>query len=261
MKLIKHKYEHFVNDNVEVCLKNETSHYNIHIVYYINCICNENWFSWAFNQINLVKYMNATIYVISTVEKSKETEFITKILNICPNIIIECYYENEFEYRGIKKIWELGQIHNNKNDILLYFHSKGVTHHTSYESNKNDHYNIILKDIELIKEIFTIFPIIDKIGYCSGGIGWIWYNFWYVRGSYINKVEMPIKTNRRHYYEDYISRKVNDNDKYSLNERPLNYYVNSLNSCYGFHTDKNNIKNIGSYYCPNSDSYYSCTVQ
>jgi len=59
---------------------------------------------------------------------------------------------------------------------------------------KNDHYNIILKDIELIKEIFTIFPIIDKIGYCSGGIGWIWYNFWYVRGSYINKVEMPIKT-------------------------------------------------------------------
>jgi hypothetical protein len=71
---------------------------------------------------------------------------------------------------------------------------------------------------------------------------------------------MPIKTNRRHYYEDYISRKVNDNDKYSLNERPLNYYVNSLNSCYGFHTDKNNIKNIGSYYCPNSESYYSCAV-
>jgi len=258
MKIIKNRYEHYVNDNVETCFDySEEIIYNIYIVYYINCQCNENWFNWLFNQINLVKYMNSNIYIISTIDQSNEYEFRKKILQIFPNVIIECYYENEFEYRGIKKIWELGQTYNKRNDILLYFHSKGVTHNKSYESNKNDEYNIILKDIELIKEIFTIFPKIDKIGFSSGGIGWLWYNFWYVRGSYINQVEKPVKTDRRHYYEDYISRKVNsENDKYSLIERPFSYYENTLNTCYSFNTDKKSIKNIGSYYNPNDDKYY-----
>ena len=259
IKLIKHKYEHYIDDKVVVCLDNyETQKYNIYIVYYINCLCNKNWFSWLFNQINLVTYMNATIYIISTVNQSEECEFRKKILEIFPNVNIECYYENEFEYRGIKKIRELGQIYNKRNDILLYFHSKGVTRYTSYELNKNLKYNIILKDIELIKEIFTIFPIIDKIGYSCGGIGWIWYNFWYVRGSYVNNLEEPVKTNRRHYYEDYIARKVNcESDKNCLTERPITYYENTLNSCYGIYTDKINIKNIGSYYNPNNKKYYN----
>jgi len=205
--------------------------------------------------------MNATIYIISTIQKSDEDLFRKTILEDFPNVIIECYYENEHEYRGIKKIWELGQIYNNRNDILLYFHSKGVTRHNSYESNENYKYNIILKDIELIKEIFTIFPKIDKIGYSCGGIGWIWYNFWYVRGSYINKVEHPIKTDRRHYYEDYISRKVNShNDIYCLNERPFSYYENTINNCYNIYTDKKHIKNIGSYFCPNDNNYYDINV-
>lgn len=260
MKIIQHKYTHYVDDDVEVCLDDFNKiNYNIHIVYYINCLCNDNWLSWAFNQLNLVKNMNATIYIISTIQQSKENEFKQTILQIFPDVIIECYYENEFEYRGIKKIWELGQIYNKKNDILLYFHSKGLTHHQSYEFNKNDNYNIILKNIEVIKEIFTIFPKIDKIGYSSGGIGWIWYNFWYVRGSYINKVEHPIKTNRRHYYEDYISRKVNsDHAKYCLDddERPHSYYENTLNTCYGFYTDKKNIKNIGSYFNSEDNKFY-----
>ena len=259
IKIVKHKYEHYVDDQVEVCLDIcEKQNYNIYIVYYINCLCNNNWFSWLFNQISLVKYMNATVYIVATIDQSKEYELKKKILQTFKNVIIECYYENEFEYRGIKKIWELGQFYNKRNDILLYFHSKGITHNISYDFNKNDHYNIILKDIELIKEIFTIFPKIDKIGYSCGGIGWIWYNFWYVRGSYINKVEKPIKTNRRHYYEDYISRKVNcESDKYCLSERPITYYENTLNTCYGFYTDKINIKNIGSYFDPNDNKYYN----
>lgn len=258
MKLIKKKYEHYVSKNVEVCVNHcKNPIYNINIVYYINCICNNNWFSWLFNQINLVKNMNATIYIISTIQECQEVEFRKKILEIFPDVIIECYYENEFEYRGINKIWELGQIYNKRNDILLYFHSKGITHNTCYESNKNDIYNIILNDIELIEEIFTIFPTIDKIGYSSGGIGCMWYNFWYVRGSYINNVEKPIKTTRRHYYEDYISRKVNSiDDKYCDNERPLSYYENTLNLCYNCYTDKQYIKNIGSHFNPNYNKFY-----
>ncbi len=161
MKIIKHKYTHYVDDNIVACLDNPNMTYNIHIVYFINCFVNDNWHSWAFNQLNLVKNMNAQIHVVSTIHPNREMDFRQKILQIDPNIEIECYYENEYEYRGIKKIWELGQIHNRENDTLLYFHSKGVTHHPSYEYNKNDDYNIVLKDIERIIEIFSIFPYID----------------------------------------------------------------------------------------------------
>ena len=66
-----------------------------------------------------------------------------------------------------------------------------------------------------------------------GGNGWIWYNFWYARGSYIKYVERPIKTYRRHYYEDWLGRKVK-NENYIIcdNERSYIFYENTLNTCY-----------------------------
>jgi hypothetical protein len=218
---------------------------------------NPNYMEWLINQINLVKDFGGTIYIISTISESHETEFRINVKNIFPNVYIECYYENEYEYRGILKVWELGQSKNKKNDIILYFHSKGVTHHESYEVTKNDNHNIILQDINKIQEIFTIFPDIDKIGYCSGGVGWIWYNFWYVRGSYVNRVEKPIKTERRHYYEDWLARKVEIGDEYCENERcNKTYYKNTLKNCYGFFTDKLSIANIGSYYSTETGNYH-----
>jgi hypothetical protein len=249
MIVIKKEYEHYINIDYEINLNNGMN-FNIHIVYFINCLVNDNYFDWLYNQLKLVINMNGTIYVIATIDPCKEESFKSNVTLFFPNIIIICYYENEFEYRGIHKVWELGQIHNKPNDIILYFHSKGLTHHNCYQQNKYDEYNIILYDINKIKEIFSIFPKIDKIGYSSGGNGWIWYNFWYARGSYIFSVEEPIKTTRRHYYEDWLGRKVDINDKYCETERPFTHYKNTLDTCYGFHTDKSIIANIGSCFNP-----------
>ena len=256
MKIAKKQYVHYINDNINSNLQiNNTETYNLHIVYYINCLVNANYFDWLKNQIQLVYNFGGIIYVIATLNQSDESNFRKSCLTLFPGLIIECNYVNEYEYPGIFKVWQLGQINNKNNDIILYFHSKGATHNTIYEYNRNDTYNVILKDIHLVKEIFTIFPNIDKVGYSSGGIGWIWYNFWYARGSYINQLECPLKTERRHYYEDWLSRVVNDTDKYSDVERPITYYKNTLESCYGFFTDKRIHGNIGSYYDPSVDQY------
>ena len=249
MKLIKKEYEHYVNINTEVNLNNSVN-FEIYIVYFINCVINNNYLDWLYNQLNLVINMGATIYIVATINSNNKNTFETIVKQFFPNVKIYCHYEDEFEYRGIHKVWELGQIHNKPTDIILYFHSKGLTHHDYYDQNKYDNYNVILQDINKIKEIFSIFPKIDKVGYSSGGNGWIWYNFWYARGSYIFSVEEPIKTTRRHYYEDWLSRKVDINDKNPNNERPLTYYQNTLNTCYGFHTNKTSIANIGSYFDP-----------
>ena len=228
-------------------LKSSRQKYNLYIVYYINCLINPNYFDWVKHQLkymtnqvndkNITELDKSKIYIIATIKKSEEKHFIEKLNKFYPETIfeIEFYPENEYEYQGIKKVWDLGQIYNNKNDIILYYHSKGISRNKTYESNKNDDYNIILKDIKKIFNIFNKFSDIDKIGYSYGGIGWIWYNFWYVRGSYINFVEKPIKTNRRHYYEDWLGRTVkNENDIITDIERPLSFYKNTLKNCYSF---------------------------
>ena len=228
MKTIVKNYTHHVLDSVNVDLQS-VQNYNLHVVYFINGLVNNNYIDWLRNQLLLVQY-NCPIYVVACIYSSDENNFRESIKKLFPswNIHIECYYTNEHEYRGILKVWELGQIHNATNDIILYFHSKGITHSHNYDVHKNDNYNIILKDIDKIKEIFTIFPTIDKVGYSSSHVGWIWYNFWFVRGSYVYMVEKPIKTERRHYYEDWLCRKVDESDKTPDNERSISYYKNTL---------------------------------
>ena len=260
MKIIKSKYLHYINDNINIVTNSKPKIYNLYIVYYINCLVNPNYFDWLYYQLKLVERFNGTIYIIATLNKRNEEHFMKRCLFHFPDVKISCNYVNEFEYPGILKVWELGQIYKDTNDIILYFHSKGVTRNRLYESNKNDNYNIILKDINEIYDIFTTFPSIDKIGYYSGGIGWIWYNFWYSRGSYIHQVEKPIKTSRRHYYEDWLSRKVLNGENIVDYERPHSYYPNTLLSCYGFYTDKRIYGNIGSYYCPNKNKMFNLKI-
>ena len=251
MKIVKKQYTHYVSDDVKVEL-DKVEKYNIYVVYYINGLIINNYLDWLYNQLQIVDY-GCPIYIVATISKSQE-EFLrqsTAILFPSYNIHIDCYYTNEYEYRGILKVWELAQKHYQHNDIILYFHSKGITHYSNYSTNKNDNYNIILKDLNKIKEIFTIFPIIDKIGYSCSNHGIIWYNFWFVRGSYAQLLEKPIKTTRRHYYEDWLSLTNPSNDKkckYSKKEKDKYCYASSSQSCYGFHTDGKTILNIGSYY-------------
>lgn len=225
--------------------------YNLYVVYFINCLINPNYGQWLKHQLKYVvdqlqenkmeNMGNYKIYVVATIEKNKEKQFQRKLHRFLPNldVQIEFFHENEFEYRGIKKVWELGQVHRHKNDIVLYYHSKGVSRYKSFSSNNNDKYKmyivntIVLKNIPKIFHLYTIHPDIDKIGYSCGGIGWIWHNFWYARGSYLCHVEKPIQTNRRHYYEDWLGRKVKkDVDIKSEKERPLSFYENTLLKCY-----------------------------
>jgi hypothetical protein len=255
MKIIKKQYTHYVSDNVEVNL-NAIEKYNVYVVYFINCLMNSNYLDWLYNQIPLVNY-GCPIYIVATIEKKQEKWLrqITALLFPNLNIHIECNFKNEHEYSGILKVWELAQKHNKRNDIILYFHSKGVTRHPTYSMNRNDAYNIILKDLNKIKEIFTIFPKIDKIGYSSSIKGFIWYNFWFVRGSYAYMVEKPIKTENRYYYEEWLGKKVQAKDKQNHIERPFSYYTYTADSCYGFNANGKTILNIGSWFDNTTNRY------
>lgn len=45
-----------------------------------------------------------------------------------------------------------------------------------------------------------------KAGYAMSHGGFVWYNFFWVRDSYVRRLLEPIITPRRHYYEDWLGR-------------------------------------------------------
>lgn len=230
---------------------NNDNNFNVFVVYLINCTLNRNWAQWIKIDLGLLKDLKCTVYVTAIINTGMENDVAQKIKEVIPNAIIEFYYENEYEYRGILRVWELSQTHNDHNDILLYYHSKNITRRSSPDPIQDPLKRLILDNSNILK-IFSKFKSINKIGtYCSE-LGWIWYNYWYVRGSYACMVERPIKTSRRHYYEDWLGRKVDD-PKYlypSSENEFAQFYKQTNNDCYNMNYDGRDIYNIGSYYAP-----------
>jgi hypothetical protein len=67
-------------------------------------------------------------------------------------------------------------------------------------------------------------------------------NFWYARGSWIQSLIKPLKTNDRFYYEIWLSQRIKD--------MPFDKKTNFdfVKNCYQFFTDKKTFANIGSYF-------------
>ena len=79
------------------------------------------------------------------------------------------------------------------------------------------------------------FNSIYKLGTLSGGNGWLWFNFWIAKASYISNLEKPIKRNRACYYEDWLGRylikeenKKSETYKNEYDETFLNSINNTL---------------------------------
>lgn len=47
---------------------------------------------------------------------------------------------------------------------------------------------------------------IERAGMYPSKLGWVWFNFWWARVSYLKQTVEPVRTARRHYYEDWLGR-------------------------------------------------------
>ncbi len=47
---------------------------------------------------------------------------------------------------------------------------------------------------------------IEKAGIYPSKLGWVCFNFWWARVSYLKGTVEPVRTTRRHYYEDWLVR-------------------------------------------------------
>lgn len=138
--------------------------------------------------------------------------------------------QNNFEYIGIKKIWDLSQ--ECEDCLILYFHTKGTTHKKNkYNINnpsnpKNirkilfdntiSNYEVYLNEFKKNKKLNIGGAFINKTGIS-------WYNFFWLRSSFVKEnLFYPEIQESRYFWEKWIGN--TQNGKIPVTYSPITNY-------------------------------------
>ena len=110
---------------------------------------------------------------------------------------------NDFEYPGISCLHSLASMLPS-DTLFIYMHSKGMVFHHLQKRNPTE--RVLTNDILDWKKYIPLFddPTIQKAGLLPTHYGAVWYNFYWVRGSYLKKLSPPIKSRCRYYFEHWV---------------------------------------------------------
>ena len=107
-----------------------------------------------------------------------------------------------------------------QDSIFLYFHTKGMVNHGRHTARPAAEADLFERTIIPWREVVKVFKInatVTRVGEYPAPAGWIWVNFWWARTSYVQSLTEPIRSKRRHYYEDWLGRlydnTTSDNDE------------------------------------------------
>lgn len=165
---------------------------------------------------------HAKLFICLTFDNCFTQEYVGDIKNILQdcNGEFEISLINQYEYIGIRKVWQIAQ--KFPESLILYFHSKGMIFGNpkgiSYKRTFPERclFNHTVKPWQNILKIFEN-KTINKVGYICSSKGFCWFNFWWVRASYLLDFVEPIVTPDRFYYERYLGeQKGVDKDCYNL---------------------------------------------
>ena len=159
---------------------------------------------------------------------------------------LQVHTENKYEYYGIKKMYDLSEKEPDK--TYLYFHSKGMMSHYDNTCDRHKYERTLTKgtlcNVPTVLDIFAKQPHVMKIGLFPANNhsqNFIWFNFFWARGTYLRTCEDPIVSTNRFYYETWSDTGDNSlgtvynlyegNDrKYLLNEAA--HILNQLNGTF-----------------------------
>jgi hypothetical protein len=104
----------------------------------------------------------------------------------------------------------------------MVFHSDEIPRNEEEEILTNTLFDNWKRTISLFKQNKKI----NKLGlFPSSSNGFIWFNFWWVRGEYINILEEPIITEDRYYYESWLKNaSYTETDSYSIYSNSIKDY-------------------------------------
>ena len=209
----------------------------INIVYYVWINPNRNYNIIIDGQLNdlIVSGIleRSKLFIVICCEHNHLINYINNIvqtkLGSISNIEYSIKYTNvnNFEYAGIKKVYDLALQEPDK--LYIYMHSKGMLNYDypHHRTASNEYLTRTL--ISMWKDIITTFnlnPNFLKMGMFPAKTNWIWFNFWWARGTYLNTCEDPIITDYRYYYESWVGTGNNSiGQTYNFNEGNFNSYT------------------------------------
>lgn len=215
---------------------NNTHKINIVYTAYIYSSTNGNWRNILAGQLIQLKKTGlleiATLYV-HIVSGSKEDIDLARnmTISITRKAMITSSTQNEYEYRGLHLLWSLAQ--KEPDSIYLYFHTKGMLQNPFERTF--DEKQIFQEVIEPWKKILQIFDgnsNINKIGYGASEQGFIWFNFWWARGTYLKQCVEPTFVKDEFYYETWLQNKEKTyEDCYSLADNTNNKFYTPNEIC------------------------------
>lgn len=140
-------------------------------------------------------------------------DFISEIVkNVPKKLTLDVTLGNLFEYPGLLRMWQIAHeiVDENqaRNTLFLYFHSKGMVFHAKgSEKGQIDHFlfRTVIEPWRLVLEQFASDEKLNKAGYAVAPDGFVWFNFMWVRGSYLHDVVRPYPTSHRYYYEHWVA--------------------------------------------------------
>jgi hypothetical protein len=201
------------------------------IVYYIFIPPDRNWKAVVEGQLNdlIVSGIleKSVLYIHICTSYENLLKDCKNFINCKVNCIISTSSENLYEYPGLKLLYDLSQ--KNPYSTLFYMHTKGMVFSCENKNTRNESEKILLRNTiyhhDKITEIFQN-QSINKIGLFPSEHGSIWFNFFWIRASYLINKKAPNKIiDTRFDYEHYIGF---DNqyydDCYSLIKKSTCYY-------------------------------------
>jgi len=209
----------------------------VRLVYFVNCYINPRYLYMVTSQLKelrqtgLLAGLRATFYLVSSgteTDRVRVNHELKRIFGDSSAVQHEHTTDNKFEYPGIRKVWELGR--RDQQGYILYFHARGISHLKLGRFRRNrqrQEKRLFRRVVGEWRQNLTWLQHLtsaEKLGINCGGNGWIWYNFWWARASYIAHLERPEVTDRRHYYEDWLGR-------YQPPEAKAGEYASNINQC------------------------------
>lgn len=183
------------------------------VVYFIYLFPTHDWRVLLTAQLTDLRELSAvaadTHIVISGDGDSGFAEAETLARRLLPAIHIHPYPNNNYEYAGLALVHRLAvQSKDPSNHLILYHHSKGMVN--SNHQQVRTHENMALTRAVILpwRQIVAHFasnPLLMKAGYAADTRGLIWFNFWWARASYLQRLSPPAISSDRYQYEEWLS--------------------------------------------------------
>lgn len=208
---------------------------NINIIYFIWINPNKNFEVIISGQLNdminsgILNYSNLYLEICCEYENiyTNIKNMIKDILkNYCYKIVF--HNENRYEFYGIKKLYDLAILEPNK--YYLYLHSKGMFNYSNVNERHIYEKTVTKGTVYQYEKVIKIFEEnknISKIGLFPSNHhnqNFIWLNFFWCTGHYLNTCELPVITTDRFYYERWSGTGENFSLTYNLYENNFKKY-------------------------------------